>query len=100
MIFRKVVASPMSFFDVTPSGQVMNRFSKDMDEIDVNLPFLSEQFLNNATVMLITITIISIVFPYFLIAMVPICIVFILLYKICQRGIRGLKRLDNVTRSP
>lgn len=61
--------------------------------VDVNLPFLSEQFLNNATVMLITITIISIVFPYFLIAMVPICIVFILLYKICQRGIRGLKRL-------
>lgn len=50
MIFRKVVASPMSFFDVTPSGQVMNRFSKDMDEsecLDI-LYYLAGQVLVKA----------------------------------------------------
>jgi len=31
-MFSRLLSSPLSFFDVTPSGQVMNRFSKDIDE--------------------------------------------------------------------
>ena len=31
-IFNKVLASPMKFFDTTPVGRIINRFSSDMDE--------------------------------------------------------------------
>jgi len=31
-VFEKLMSSPMRFFDVTPSGQILNRFSKDIDE--------------------------------------------------------------------
>jgi len=31
-MFRKIIRCPMSFFDVTPIGRLLNRFSKDMDE--------------------------------------------------------------------
>jgi len=29
---EKLMSTPMRFFDVTPSGQILNRFSKDIDE--------------------------------------------------------------------
>ena len=33
-ILRNVVASPMSFFDSTPIGRILNRFGKDIDVLD------------------------------------------------------------------
>lgn len=37
-MFNNIVYTSMSFFNLNPSGRILNRFSKDMGSIDENLP--------------------------------------------------------------
>ena len=31
-MFKSILGSPLSFFDTTPTGRILNRFSRDLDE--------------------------------------------------------------------
>uniref|UniRef100_K1R7I3 Multidrug resistance-associated protein 5 n=1 Tax=Magallana gigas TaxID=29159 RepID=K1R7I3_MAGGI len=68
--------------------------------VDVRLPGSAEVFLMN--ILMIIFSLISIVYvsPYFLIALVPLAIVFFLLNIVFTSSVRELKRLDAKTRSP
>ncbi|XP_060132447.1 ATP-binding cassette sub-family C member 12 [Zootoca vivipara] len=99
-MFQKILWSPMSFFDTTPAGRVMNRFSKDMDEVDVRLPFHAEMFLQQFFMVLSIIVIVAIVFPYLLIGVAVLMMIFILLFRVFQSTIRELKRFENMSKSP
>lgn len=37
-MFRALISTPMRFFNLNPSGRIMNRFSKDMGTADEALP--------------------------------------------------------------
>ncbi|KAI6210597.1 ABC transporter, ATP-binding protein [Aphelenchoides besseyi] len=89
-----------AFFDSTPTGRILNRFSKDLDEIDVKLPFSSEALLQYMiTCMGFLLTIIW-VFPAFFFACIPLGAIFIVFFLCFRAGIRSLKRTENVSRSP
>jgi len=64
------------------------------------LPFIMEQFTQNVSQIVIMLGLIAFVFPYFLVACVPICIFFFSLVRYFRPAQRHMKRLDNTTRSP
>ncbi|XP_032226749.1 ATP-binding cassette sub-family C member 5 [Nematostella vectensis] len=100
LCFKKVMSGTMSFFDVTPTGRILNRFSKDLDEVDAQLPWTLESFMQNVLRIFIALGLVSAMFPYFLIAVVPLMIFFFVLNSYFRRSVRELKRLDGITRSP
>ncbi|XP_045930955.1 multidrug resistance-associated protein 5 isoform X1 [Micropterus dolomieu] len=99
-LFRKILRCPMKFFDTTPTARILNRFSKDMDEVDTRLPFQTEMLIQNVILVFFCLSVVSCVFPWFLVAVGPLVLLFAALHSISRVFIRELKRLDNVTMTP
>ena len=75
-VLRNIIASPMSFFDTTPIGRILNRFGKDIDVIDtlisVNIQAWLTCFLRVIAVPLI----IGYSTPMFLTIVLPMAILY------------------------
>ncbi|XP_054566311.1 ATP-binding cassette sub-family C member 12 isoform X1 [Eptesicus fuscus] len=99
-VFDKISQSPMSFFDMTPSGRLMNQFSKDMDELDVRLPFHTESFLQQVFLVAFILMVLAAVFPAVLLVLACLAVGFLVLLCIFYRGVQELKKVENVSRSP
>ncbi|KAL1732291.1 P-loop containing nucleoside triphosphate hydrolase protein [Schizophyllum commune] len=96
---QSVLHAPMSFFETTPLGRIMNRFSKDIDTIDNTLGESIRMFANTFSSILGAIILIAIVLPWFLIAVGVILIIYLYAATYYRASARELKRLDNVLRS-
>ncbi|XP_021347158.1 multidrug resistance-associated protein 1-like [Mizuhopecten yessoensis] len=92
--------SPMSFFDTTPIGRIMNRFSSDIDVLDDRMP-RTYRLINIVVFILIsTVIVICIEIPTFLVALVPAGVLFAVALICYLPTTRQLKRIESVTRSP
>ncbi|KAF9576285.1 hypothetical protein EC968_009259 [Mortierella alpina] len=92
--------SPMSFFDVTSSGKIVNRFAHDMNAVDIDLPL---QFLNLIFISLMATTTLAFCIAasyYFAIVLIPIGYIYGVLGGFYLVSSRELKRLDSAARSP
>lgn len=99
-LMHSVAFSKFKFFDVTPLGQMMNRFSKDLEAVDQEVAPVAISVMTCSLGIIITIVLIAMVTPGFLIAAFAITIVYLLLGKFYLCSSRDLKRLESVQRSP
>lgn len=99
-MFRSLLKAPMSFFNSTPLGRIVNRLSKDTADVDRNLVPTTTFFIRGLLQVLGTFVIIGITTPYTLAAFAPVLAIFWWTYRFFQSTNRELKRLDSVARSP
>ncbi|KAJ5153186.1 abc multidrug transporter protein [Penicillium canariense] len=97
---KNLMHAPVAFFDTTPVGRIMNRFSKDVDVMDNNL---SESVRMAATTLLTVLSIVGLTvsyFYYFAIALVPVLLIYAFASSYYRASAREIKRIEGMLRSP
>ncbi|XP_054166952.1 ATP-binding cassette sub-family C member 9-like [Oppia nitens] len=95
-----IIRCPLRFFDVTPFGRIINRFSNDMNTIDKKLPITLPVLLRFVFLCVSAIIVDIIITPYFSIAIIPILILYYFVQHFFRFTSRELQRLDSITKSP
>jgi len=95
-IFR----SPMSFFEITPAGRILNRFSSDIYRVDEVLARTFNMLFVNSARAGFTLVVISWSTPIFVALILPLGALYLYIQRYYLRTSRELKRLDSVSRSP
>lgn len=99
--FKKVLLAPIAtFFDVTPVGQVLNRFSRDLDQIDNPLPYFALALLVYLMLTVAILVVCAVATPTTLVLYPPLWYACYWVQKRFLATSRELKRLDGITRSP
>lgn len=99
-ILWNVLRRPMSFFDTTPSGVIINRCVSDIDQIDFAIPFMLGFFMTSFFNMLAAVILVSVFSPLIVLFVV---VGFSMLRRSFDKYFRTaveLKRLASVSTSP
>ncbi|KAK3326601.1 hypothetical protein B0H66DRAFT_165839 [Apodospora peruviana] len=99
-LMSAVAGARFKFFDVTPLGQIMNRFSKDLEAVDQEVAPIAIGVMSCALGIVVTVVLIAYITPGFLIAGVFITFAYVFLGQFYLHASRDLKRLESVQRSP
>ena len=100
ILLDKVLGAQVRFFDSTPIGRIMNRFSKDIEGIDQELAPYAEALVISFLGCITTVVLITVITPLFLVfgVIVSLCFAYVgVLYLTLSRE---LKRFESITRSP
>lgn len=90
----------MTFFDTTPMGRVLNRFSSDLNTVDDSLPFILNILLARVFSLVGMLAVISFGLPWVLLALLPLALFYHRTQLFYRHTSRELKRLCSLSLSP
>uniref|UniRef100_A0A670I1J2 ATP binding cassette subfamily C member 10 n=1 Tax=Podarcis muralis TaxID=64176 RepID=A0A670I1J2_PODMU len=99
-LLKRVMKATVTFFDTTPTGRILNRFSSDLYCVDDSLPFLLNIFLANIFGLLGMLVMITYGLPWIGLVLLPLAAIYYSIQHYYRRTSRELKRLYSLTLSP
>lgn len=99
-MLHSVLRAPMAFFDTTPIGRIISRFSRDVSALDELLPQFFQQMMSTLLNLIASYVYIGINLPLFFAVAAPVTIGYFLLQRFFNRTSVELKRLDAISKSP
>ena len=100
LLLKNVLYAKLRFFDSTPIGRIMNRFSKDIESIDQELTPYMEGAFASLIQCVSTIVVIAYITPQFLAVAALVMLLYYFVAYFYMAGSRELKRLESISRSP
>ncbi|CAD6992114.1 unnamed protein product [Ceratitis capitata] len=99
-MYQGITRAAMYFFHTNPSGRILNRFSKDLGQVDELLPFVMMDVIQNFLSLIGIMVVISIVNPLNLLITAVLILIFFSMRSFYLNTSRDVKRIEAVTRSP
>lgn len=99
-LLNNILRAPMSFFDTTPIGRIVNRFAGDISTVDDTLPQSLRSWMMCFLAIISTLVMICMATPVFAVIIIPLAIIYVAVQVFYVATSRQLRRLDSVTRSP
>ncbi|KAJ3192903.1 hypothetical protein HK101_005771 [Irineochytrium annulatum] len=97
---EKLLGAPLSFFESTPGGRIINRFGKDMQAVDQEVVTSITDTLQQAVHAVVVAVMIGLASPVLVLGAIPIALIYYPITRKFLAIMRSLKRLEVVTRSP
>jgi ABC-type multidrug transport system fused ATPase/permease subunit len=100
-LFQRVLAAPVTtYFDVTPVGQILNRFSNDLDQMDSLLPQQWQNFVQNISLSVGGFIVCALASYWIGLSYVPVAVALVVTGLYFKKTSREVKRLEGISRSP
>ncbi|XP_070409700.1 ATP-binding cassette sub-family C member 10 isoform X4 [Nothobranchius furzeri] len=99
-LLDRVLKATVTFFDTTPLGRILNRFSSDLYTIDDSLPFVLNILLANIFGLLGMLVVMSFGLPWLLAPLLLLALLYHRTQHFYRHTSRELKRLCSLTLSP
>lgn len=98
-MFQGVTHAAMHFFNTNPSGRILNRFSKDLGQVDEILPSVMMDVLQIVLLIIGIVVVLCIVNLWYLLVTVILAAIFYLLRSFYLNTSRDVKRLEAISKS-